>query len=78
MNSSTGSGLDKKAAKQRYKEERQRIKEKEKELKAQKKKEEKEKKKRGKNFVGNEISGPTNFSHDTHVGWDMDRGFEVL
>jgi hypothetical protein len=71
------SASDLKAAKQRYKQERKRIKEKEKEMKEQKKKEEKERKKRGKNFVGREISGPTNFSHDTHVGWDLDRGFEV-
>lgn len=69
--------LDKKAAKLKYKEERRRIKEKEKEMKEQKKKEAKEAKKRGKGFVGASISGPTNFSHDTHVGWDMDHGFEV-
>jgi hypothetical protein len=69
--------LDKKAAKLKYKEERKRIKEKEKEMKEQKKKEAKEAKKRGKGFVGASISGPTNFSHDTHVGWDMDHGFEV-
>jgi hypothetical protein len=69
--------LDKKAAKQRYKEERRKIKEKEKEMKEQKKKEAKELKRRGKGFVGASISGPTNFSHDTHVGWDMDHGFEV-
>ena len=69
--------MDKKAAKLKYKEERRRIKEKEKEMKEQKKKEAKEAKKRGKGFVGASISGPTNFSHDTHVGWDMDHGFEV-
>lgn len=78
MNSSNGNPvLEKKEAKKRYKEERERIKRAEKERKEQKKKEAKENKKRGKNFVGHEISGPTNFSHDTHVGWDMERGFEV-
>jgi len=78
MNASTGNlALDKKEAKKRYKEERRRIREQEKEAKERQKREEKEKKKRGKNFVGHEISGPTNFTHDTHVGWDLDHGFEV-
>lgn len=25
-----------------------------------------------------EISGPTNFKHDSHIGWDAQKGFEVL
>jgi len=28
-------------------------------------------------MVGQVIGAPTNFSHDTHVGWDTDRGFEL-
>jgi len=28
-------------------------------------------------IIGKNIGAPTNFSHDTHVGWDGERGFEV-
>ncbi len=76
-NGSVAVAADKKEAKKRYKEEMKRLKEQEKQVKLAKKKEEKEKKKRGKGFVGHEIGLPTNFSHDTHVGWDMERGFEA-
>jgi len=49
------------------------------------KKERKKNKKQGsssnivveKPVVGKVIGSPTNFSHDTHVGWDAERGFEV-
>jgi hypothetical protein len=25
-----------------------------------------------------EISGPTDFKHESHIGWDAQKGFEVL
>jgi len=73
------STIQKKEEKKKYKEERRRLKEEEKAAKAAKKREAKERK-RGKgkgSIIGQEIGMPTNFSHDTHVGWDLERGFEV-
>jgi len=69
------SAISRKEAAKKLKEEKKRIKEEEKRLK----REEKDRKKRGggKPVVGQVIGAPTNFSHDTHVGWDTERGFEL-
>jgi hypothetical protein len=71
----------KKEAKKKYKEEKRRLKEEAKAQKEAQRRAAKEKKaskgKKADSFVGREIGMPTNFSHDTHVGWDLERGFEV-
>jgi len=70
------SSISKKDAQKKLKEEKKRIKEEQKRLK----KENKQNKKKGapaKPAVGQVIGSPTNFSHDTHVGWDTEHGFEV-
>ncbi|KAL6049452.1 p21Rho-binding domain containing protein [Balamuthia mandrillaris] len=65
--------MSKKEAKKRAKEEKRKLKEEKKEAKRR----ERQQKRGGRPLIGQEISGPTNFSHDTHVGWDAEQGFEV-
>jgi len=48
-----------------------------KERREEKKKLKEQKKRQKQGFIGHTIGGPTDFSHDTHVGWDQARGFEV-
>jgi len=69
------SSISKKEAQKKLKEEKKRIKEEQK----QRKREETSRKKNGatKPIVGQVIGAPTNFSHDTHVGWDTEHGFEL-
>jgi len=70
------SSISKKEAQKKLKEEKKRIKEEQRRLK----KEETSRKKGkepAKPVVGQVIGAPTNFSHDTHVGWDTEHGFEL-